>query len=239
MGTSSSYQASTSQAWRTAKGNFTRFAKEGGGAGGGPAGILNAYVEAHGGASAVAASAGSAKATMKRLGSFLGDVARSGFEGALREHGLEDLIGQGPEAVLLGIANLICAEGATHDEGDARHAAMAVFNKMLDEATTEEELALLFESEANSDGVVGLFEQFVIRFVYDKMIRELGERAESAPVDTPTKGARSKEILDYISSRVKLEMVRLGDVAVFDFNGEDGEELVDQIIQDTYEVFVL
>jgi hypothetical protein len=239
MGTSSSYQASTSAGWRTAKGNFTRFVKEGGSAGGGAGGVADSYVRAHGGGSSIASAARPAKATMRRLGSFLGDVARSGFEGALTEHGLEDLIGQGSEAVLLGIANLICSDGATHDEADARHAAIEVFNTMLDDAQTEEDLALLFESTATNDGVMELFELFSIQFVFEKMMRELGERAESAPVDTPSKKARCEEILDYIESRVKLERVRIGDITTFEFNGSEGEALVDQILQDTYEVFVL
>jgi hypothetical protein len=200
---------------------------------------MNDYVKAHGGASSLAASVSSAKRTMRRLGSFLGDVAKSGFEGALKENGLEDLLGQGPEAVLLGIADLICGEASTHDEVDARHAAMEVFNRMLDEVRTEEELAALIEGKANRDGVVELFEQFTTQFVYEKTIRELGERAESAPVDAPTRRRRTEEILDYVQSRVRLEVVMIPDIATFDFNGRDGADVVNRVIQDTYEVFIL
>jgi len=201
--------------------------------------VLDAYVSAHGGASTITAAVGPAKATMRRLGSFLVDVARLGFEEALRQNGLENLIGQGSEAVLLGIADLVCVEGATLDEADARYAAIEVFNKMLDEATTEEELAFLIENKATGEGVEELFEQFVIQFVYGKMIRELGERIEGAPVDVSTKRAHSQEILYYIASRVKLEMVKRGDIAELDFNGKEGEEIVNQVVQGAYEVFVL
>lgn len=239
MGTSTSYQAPTTFEWRTAKGNFTRFMKEGGAAGGGVAGVANAYVRAHGGASKLASSTVSAKASLKRLGSFLGDVARLGFEGALRENGLGELIGQDVEAVLLGIANLICNEGATHEEADARHAAMETFNTLLDEATTEADVGTLIEGKANKEGVEELFEKFVVRYVYGRMVRELGERGESTPIDTPNKIARSHEILDYISSRVKLEMTIVGNIVNFDFNGKEGEEIVDRVFQDAYEVFML
>jgi len=239
MGTSKSYEAPTSPAWRRAKLRFGRFAAQGGNAGGGVAGVVDAYVRAHGGATAAASSAVAAKATLRRLGSFFGDVARLGFEGALRENGLGNLMGLGTEAVLLGIADLVCPDGATHDQADARHAAVEVLNKMLDDAATEDELALLFESNANSAGVRDLFEQFVVQFVYGKMLRVLGEGLESGPVDAGTKRLRSKEILDYVASRVNLEMALFSDVAVLDFGGERGRELVDRVFQDAYEVCVL
>jgi hypothetical protein len=200
--------------------------------------VLRAYVRAQGGAKAAAASAVAGKGTLARLGSFFGDVARLGFEEALRENGLGDLVGLGPEAVLRGIADLISPESATHDDADARHAAVGVLNKMLDQAVTEEELALLFESKASADGVRDLFEQFVVEFIYGKMLRMLGEGLESSPVDTATKRVRSKEILDYIASRVKLEMAFFRDVATFDFDGERGRTLVESVFESAYEVFI-
>jgi hypothetical protein len=238
MGTGKAYEAPTSPPWRTAKRRFRRFAAQGGTAGGGVEGVVRAYVRAHGGATGAATSAVAGKRTLRRLGSFFGDVARLGFEEALRENGLDDLVGLGPDAVLLGMADLIAPESATHDDADARHAALGVLNKMLDQAATEEELALLFESKASAAGVRDLFEQFLVEFIYGKMLRMLGEGLERSPVDTVTKRVRSKEILDYVSSGVKLQMALFPDVATFDFDGERGRALVDSVFQSAYEVFI-
>jgi hypothetical protein len=239
MGTQKSYEAPKTAAWRRAKTKFRRFATQGGVAAGGVAGVMDAYVRANGGPAAAASSAVAGKATLLRLGSFVGDVARLGFEDALRENGLGDLVGMGVEAVLRGIVDLLAPDGATHDDSDARGAAVAVLSKLLDEAATEDDLAMLFEDKANSVGVRDLFEQYLVQFVYLKMLRMLAGSLENSPVDAATKQLRSDEILDYVASRVKLALALFADFASLDFGRDSGRRLVDTVVQSAYEVFIV
>ncbi len=102
---------------------FTSFAKSGGNDRRNLGRAVAGYVSSSpGGARQAAQRMGSAKIAGARLAGFLSNAANQGPLEALRELQLETLAGRPIEEIFLGLADYVCPEGGTIDEGIARAA---------------------------------------------------------------------------------------------------------------------
>ncbi|MGV7222175.1 MAG: Qat anti-phage system associated protein QatB [Nitrospinales bacterium] len=109
--------------FRTQRNNFTRFAGSDGKDRASLGRAIAGYVSsASGGSSQAARRMGSSKVAAGRLANFLSSTRSQGVDEALRTLKLESLAGLSIEQIFLGLADYVCPEGGTVDQGIAREA---------------------------------------------------------------------------------------------------------------------
>lgn len=106
-----------------ARNNFSRFAESGGHDRASLGRAVSHYVStASGGARTAAARMGASRGAGSRLLGFLSDAVARGAREALRALNLETLAGSPIEHIFIGLADYVCPDGGTVDEGIAREA---------------------------------------------------------------------------------------------------------------------
>ena len=115
--------AGTSDRFTSARNNFTRFVSSGGSDHRSLGRAVSQYVSKSAGGSRLAAQRmGSSRGAGAGLVRFLNDASVNGIREALRTLNLESLAGRPIEEVFAGLADYICPEGGSIDEGIARDA---------------------------------------------------------------------------------------------------------------------
>ncbi len=224
MGTSGPYSAPTSGGWPTAKGTATRFAKQGGTGNVTPGQVVSAYLTALGGAAAAARRAVAGRAAAQRLGEFLGTVADRGLDAALEQIGLANLVGRDATEVLEALVNRLAGPGGTLEEADARAAMLRALQEELEGPTAFDGL--------DQEGVVRIVEGFLVEYIYERMLQEIGDRLENGAMTAEDAVKSEHDIRVYIVATVQLELAREEPLTVWD--GPGGQELVDRLMEDAY-----
>lgn len=233
MGTSGSYTAPTSGKWPAAKRVATRFARQGGAAGGSvtPRQVAQGYVTALGGGAAAGTRANGGRASAGRLGGFLGDVAERGLREVLQERGLADLIGGDTADVLSAIVDQLAGNGRTLEEAAARAAMVAVLANEFGEGEFEDLDSAL--QALDGDAVGRLLEQFLVEYVYRRMLEEIGERISNGAIDLAAAYRVEQDIHDFLLAAVHLDLSQ-GDPLTIDWEGPEGRDLLDRLMADAY-----
>jgi hypothetical protein len=198
--------------YSTARNNFTRFAQSGGSDRRSLGRAISGYVSgAAGGSRQAAQRMGSSRASASRLTNFLSSVQSGGIRQALRELSLESLAGRPIDEIFIGLADYVCPDGGTVDEGIARDAFIETIADLasagitdMDALTTDQmqtvlELYITHTIEAricNDSGtksvnlpsnpdsvreVQGQLQNFILRAVSDALT---AARAESPTLST-------------------------------------------------------
>jgi len=235
MGTSSSYTAPTSGGWPAAKGTATRFARQGGADGGPiePRHVTSSYVQALGGAAAAAASTLAGQATAARLGQFLSSVAYNGLTPTLQREGLSVLSGSDTTDILMGMVDRLAGASRTLEESTARAAMVVVLERAFGQAETLEDFDTLCTRSLDAAGVLQLLEQFLIEYVYQRMVQEMGERLLNGARTSADLRRVEEDLHEFIVADVALEFTGI-DPLTLDWEGREAHELIDQLLVDTY-----
>ncbi len=224
MGTSSSYNAPTSGGWPNAKRTATRFAKQGGTGNVTPGRVVSAYLTALGGSAAAARRAAAGRAAAQRLGGFLATVADQGLNTALEQIGLADLVGRDTTEVLEALVDRLAGPGSTLEEADARAAMLRVLQEELEDPAALDGL--------DQDGVGRIVESFLVEYIYERMLQEIGDRLENGAMTADDAKKAEDDIRVFVVATVQLEMARQEPLTVWD--GPEGQRLVDRLMQDAY-----
>jgi hypothetical protein len=224
MGTSSSYNAPTSGGWPNAKRTATLFAKQGGTGNVTPGQVVSAYLTALGGSAAAARRAETGRAAAQRLGGFLATVANQGLDAALEQIGLAEVVGRDTTEVLEALVNRLAGPGGTLEEADARAAMMRVLQEELEDPAAFDGL--------DQDGVGRIVESFLVEYIYERMLQEIGDRLENGAMTAEGAKKAEDDIRVYVVATVQLELARQEPLAVWD--GPEGQRLVDRLMEDAY-----
>lgn len=142
-----------SRRFAAARSNYSRFASSGGRDRSHLGRAVSHYVtRASGGSRQAARRMGSSRAAGGRLLGFLADAATRGVRDALRALNLERLAGRPIEEIFLGLADYVCPEGGSIDEGIAREAFVETIADLAEngiadlDALTAEEMQTVFEA---------------------------------------------------------------------------------------------
>lgn len=237
MGTSSSYTAPTTGSWPTAKRAATRFAHQGGSAGGGSArSVVIPYVQALGGIAAAAASAEAGRAAAQRLGAFLARNASAGLGPALAGAGVPgvpaeartfaDLAGSDPAEVIATLADALAGSADTLEAAAARAAVLAVLEQFL--ADDGAGLATL-----DTNGVADTLVLFLVEYVYQRMLEQIGAQLQNGAVTGADARQLELDIRAYIVAVVHLELDDADPLAL-DWTGVEGEVVVNRLLAAAY-----
>lgn len=238
MGTSADYSAPPS--WGDLKGAVTRAghhrltpakARK----------FLRDHISHNGGSSGIVSgrgqlgSGGTAKQIARSFGGFVRQVADAGLAEALRQNGLQELIGRSAQETLLGMLSLCGGTDGSIDSVDARNAFSRTMDELCGDAVTagdvEAVLGTLTDGIRMAELLISffanyLYEQFC-RVFFGQLIQKHGEQKAELFLS---------DIFDYIKSRLQNHSVGQGATGINWF-GQDGERLSNQIMQDTLIVF--
>lgn len=233
MGTSSSYSAPTSGSWPVAKRTATRFARQGGTGTVGPGQLMRAYVAALGGAATAAMGAAAAQESARRLAGFLSSVAGQGLVPTLQREGLAALAGRDTTEVLAELVDRLAGAGQTLEDAVAREAMRVVLADEFGEADTIAELDALCTERLDAGGVVRLLERFLVEYVYQRMLEQIGDRLQNGAATVEGACRLEEDLRAFIVATVKLEFA-LADPLALDWDGSDAQELVQRLLENAY-----
>ncbi len=175
-----------------ARSNFSRFAGSGGRDRASLGRAVSHYVgTASGGARTAATRMGSSHAAGGKLLGFLSDVVARGAHEALRALNLENLAGRPIEQIFLGLADYICPDGGTVDEGIAR------------EAFIETIVDLAAAGVTNLDGLTAeqmqtVFELYATNAIEARLCNDIGAKTVTLPSDAREASRVQAQLHDFI-----------------------------------------
>jgi hypothetical protein len=157
--------------------NFTRFAGSGGNDRRSLGRALSGYLSGGvGGNRGAVQRMGSSRGTTARLASFLSDVANQGAQQALRSLNLEALAGRPIEEIFLGLADYICPEGGTVDEGIARDAFIETIAELAGLGLTDLDALTPPQMET-------VFELYAAHAIEARIYNDIGSKGVTLPAD--------------------------------------------------------
>lgn len=241
MGTSQAYQAPTTPQWGELKGDVTRISSDGAVTFDVAGSVLGGYIRTNGGAERMAHGGGAiggsrvAQAVGRRFAGFVGSVAGQGLDGALRDAGLEELIGRPAGEVTLALVDQLCEDGSILDEIDARNALSDLTQELLAGAETYEEVKQRFEERFQLSAIGNLLSRFFGHYIYHQFCRVFYERLVSKHGEEKTSGFL-KSIKRFITSTLRLKTFGKN-LSRIKWAGQEGKAITDDVLHDTLLVF--
>jgi hypothetical protein len=183
--------------FRTARANFTRFAKSGGSDRASLGRALSGYVStSSGGRRAAAQRMGSARVAGVQLLGVLSSAVASGARETLRALNLERLAGRPIEEVFLGLMDYVCPfDGGTVDEGIARDAFVETIADLAENGIID------FDS-LTFDQMQIVFELYATHAIETRICNDIGMKAVTVPVDAAAAASVQRQLLDFIRRSV-------------------------------------
>ncbi|MBU1386905.1 MAG: hypothetical protein KKE62_14195 [Proteobacteria bacterium] len=185
-----------SQRFTGSRNNFTRFAHSGGTDRASLGRAVSGYVStSSGGARQAAQRMGASRGAGTRLLNFLTTAQSQGATAALRALNLEGLSGRPIDEVFLGLADYICPNVGTVDEGIAREA----FIETIIELTT---LGVTDLDALTPDQMQTVFELYATHAIEARLCNDIGTKVITAPADAQTAIIVQNQLHDFIRNAV-------------------------------------
>ena len=179
-----------------ARNNFSRFAGSGGDDRRALGRAISHYVgSSSGGARTAAARMGSARGAGSRLLGFLSDAVRRGATEALRTLNLGALAGRPIEEIFLGLANYVCPDGGTIDEGIAREAFIETITDLAGAGITDLDGLTL-------DQMQTVFELYATNAIEARLCNDIGLKTVILPSDSRQAARVQAQLNDFIRRAV-------------------------------------
>lgn len=175
-----------------ARSNFSRYARSGGSDRASLGRAVSKYVStAAGGSRAATQRMGASRAAGSKLLGFLSDVATRNPREALRTLNLENLAGRAIEEVFLGLADYVCPDGGTIDEGIAREAFIETIAELAENGIT------------NFDGLTvnqmqTIFELYATHAIEARLCNDIGTKALTLPSNPAAASRVQVQLFDFI-----------------------------------------
>jgi hypothetical protein len=175
-----------------ARNNFSRFASSGGTDRASLGRAVSGYVRtASGSARAAAARMGSSRSAGSRLLGFLSNSITRGAGEALRALNLSSLAGRTIEEIFLGLADYICPEGGSIDEGIARNAFYETITDLAAEGVTDLD-------GLTTEQMQVVFELYATNAIEARLCNDIGSQAITLPMNTHATANVQAQLHDFI-----------------------------------------
>lgn len=186
----------SSDRYTAARGNLTRFARSGGSDRRSLGRAVSQYVStASGGSRQAAARMGSSRGSAARLVNFLADAQANGAREALKSLNLEALAGRPIEEVFIGLADYVCPEGGTIDEGIARDAFIETIADLSNAGITDID-GLTVEQ------IQTVFELYAMHAIEARLCNDIGLKTVRMPADIGAAKRVQAQLRDFIQRGV-------------------------------------
>lgn len=188
--------AGASDRFRSARTNFTRFVSSGGSDRRSLGRAVSQYVSKSAGGSRQAAQRmGSSRGVGAGLVRFLNDANANGVREALRTLNLESLAGRPIEEVFAGLADYICPEGGSIDEGIARDAFVETIADLAGAGITDIDAL-------TSGQIQTVFELYTTHAIEARICNDIGTKIVTLPSDPRAAARVQAQLRDFIQRGV-------------------------------------
>ncbi|MCB1924147.1 MAG: hypothetical protein KDJ27_10445 [Gammaproteobacteria bacterium] len=188
--------AGASDRFTSARSNFTRFVSSGGSDRRSLGRAVSQYVsKSTGGSRQAARRMGPSRGTSAGLVRFLNDASTNGVREALRSLNLERLAGQPIEEVFAGLADYICPEGGSIDEGIARDAFVETIADLAGAGITD--------IDALTPGQIQtVFELYATHAIEARIYNDIGTKVVILPANPRAAERVQAQLRDFIQRGV-------------------------------------
>jgi hypothetical protein len=138
---------------------------------------------------------GSARGAGSRLLGFLSDAARRGATEALRALNLGALAGRPIEEIFLGLADYVCPDGGTIDEGIAREAFIETIADLAGAGITDLD-------GLTPDQMQTVFELYATNAIEARLCNDIGMKTVTLPSDSRQAARVQAQLNDFIRRAV-------------------------------------
>ena len=185
-----------SDRFTAARTSFSRFASSGGSDRRGLGRAVSRYVStAAGGSRRAAQRMGSSRGAGAGLVRFLNDASANGVREALRALNLESLAGRPIEEVFAGLADYICPEGGSIDEGIARDAFIETIADLAGAGITN--IDTLTPAQIQT-----VFELYATHAIEARLCNDIGTKVITLPADARAAARVEAQLRDFIQRGV-------------------------------------
>lgn len=219
----------TGDRFRSARSNFTRFAGSGGSDRRSLGRAVSQYVSrSSGGSSQAARRMGSSRSTASGLVSFLGNASANGVREALRSLDLESLAGRPVEEVFAGLADYICPDGGSIDEGIARDAFIETIADLADAGITDID-------GLTSEQIQTVFELYASHAIEARICNDIGTKVVTMPTDIRTVERIEAQLGEFIQRGVS-DAVNASGVDIGALSPDQVSGFVDSVYEAAFEM---
>jgi hypothetical protein len=184
---------------------MSRFAASGGSDRASLGRAISGYVSrASGGARQAARRMGASRSTTASLLGFLSDARTRGTREALRALNLERLAGQPIEEIFFGLADYLCPEGGSIDEGIAREAFIETIVDLSESGITD--LGTL-----TADQMQTVFELYATHAIEARICNDIGMKAITLPSNVRAVEQVQDQLRDFIRRGVGDALTAMSD----------------------------
>lgn len=175
-----------------ARNNFSRFAGSGGADRGSLGRAVSHYVStSSGGPRTAAARMGASRGAGSRLLGFLSDAVARGPAEALRALNLGALAGRPIEEIFLGLADFVCPDGGSIDEGIAREAFIETITDLAGAGITDLD-------GLTADQMQTVFELYATNAIEARLCNDIGAKTVTLPADAREAARVQAQLNDFI-----------------------------------------
>jgi hypothetical protein len=202
------------------------------GGSGSASGVSGSYVAAQGGASAASQRATALKNSAKRLGKFLAGAAQ-GFEEALQERGLGDVIGQSFDVIISALVDWIAGPGDSHEDIVSRVVVSEILVDLYEEAEFDSGLWDTISRDRITEEVLQIsLRKLVEKWIVEDVWRRGGDRAEMRNLSSQELRAKQAEFEDYVSQELIFSFGEHGaiNLVTADWESEEVRSIIDDVV---------
>lgn len=175
-----------------ARNNLSRFAGSGGRDRASLGRAISHYVRTtSGGARSATARMGASRGAGTRLLGFLSNAVTSGAREALRALNLDNLAGRPVEQIFIGLADYVCPDGGTVDEGIAREAFIETIANLAAAGVTDLD-------SLTADQMQTVFELYATNAIEARLCNDIGAKSITLPSDAREAGQVQAQLFDFI-----------------------------------------
>jgi hypothetical protein len=172
--------------------NLTRFARSGGTDRRSLGRAVSGYVSgAAGGAASAARRLGASRRASVALLGFLSDARARGVPAALRALNLEALAGRSVEEIFIGLADFVCPDGGTVDDGIAREAFVETIVQLSEEGVTSIE-------SLSPDQMQTVFEIYATNAIEARLCNDIGAKTVALPASPQAAAYVQAQLRDFV-----------------------------------------
>lgn len=218
-----------SDRFTSARNNFTRFANSSGSDRRSLGRAVSQYVsKSAGGSHQAARRMGSSRGAGAGLVRFLNSVSTDGIREALRTLNLESLAGRPIEEVFAGLADYICPEGGSIDEGIARDAFVETIADLAGAGITD--------IDALTPGQIQtVFELYATHAIEARICNDIGTKVVTMPSDPSAAERVQAQLRDFIQRGVS-DAINAAGVNVQSLTPDAVMGFVTDVYQSAFEV---